>query len=216
MPRSRPKCQDAKQDTKLEESPLEILRKKVFKYLNSRLGWPVAAVVVAAVGVWVGWDAVSKVPGIDWALMKGHELLPVPKARGDRFSIVIPRLENDPEGIHRRLISDALRSQFSKDEVEVLLMERSIPIEQSARPQEEVRKGHDVARDLLRATKGNVMIWGEAGCEAGCPVASTLDAQFGCRCREDHRQIPPLCGKLRFAGIIHKRFACRFELARHK
>jgi hypothetical protein len=84
MPRSRPKCQDEQQDTKLEESPLEILRKRVFQFLNSRLGWPAAAFVVAIVIVWIGWDAVSKIPGIDWALVKGHELSPVPKARGDR------------------------------------------------------------------------------------------------------------------------------------
>src|SRR5215469_16406603 len=99
-------------------------------------------------------------PGIDWALTRSRELFPLPKAQGDRFSIVIPRLENDKDGTHRRLISDALRSQFSNDEVEVLLVDRSITIEESERPQEAVKKGHERARGLLRQMMANVMIWG--------------------------------------------------------
>jgi hypothetical protein len=58
---------------------------------------------------------------------------------------LLPRLENDRDGIHRRLISDALRSQFSKDEIEVLLVDRTITIEESERPQEAVKKGHEQA-----------------------------------------------------------------------
>ena len=147
----------------LEESPLEIFRRRVFRFLNtSRLGWPGGIVIVALVAVWVGWGTISTLPGIEWALTRGRELLPLPKAHGDRFSIALPRLENDPGGIHRRLISDALRSQFSNDEIEVLLVDRTITIEGSERPQEAVKKGHDQALELLRQTQANVMIWGES------------------------------------------------------
>ena len=76
---------------------------------------------------------------------------------GDR-----PRLENDREGIHRRLISDASRSQFARDEIELLLVDRTITIEASERPQEAVKKGHEQALTLLREMKANVMVWGEA------------------------------------------------------
>jgi hypothetical protein len=75
MPRWRPKYKDEQQDGNPGESPLEILRKKIFQFLNSRLGWPTAASVVAIVVVWAGWDTVSKMPGIDWALTRGREMI---------------------------------------------------------------------------------------------------------------------------------------------
>src|SRR5579871_1956249 len=124
MPRWQPKYRNDRPDDELKQSPLEILRKSAFQFLNERLGWRVAAVVVGLCLGCVGWGSLSQQPAIVWVLTRGHELLPLPQAREGRFSIVIPKLENDPEGVHRRLISDALRSQFSKDEVEVLLIDR--------------------------------------------------------------------------------------------
>jgi tetratricopeptide (TPR) repeat protein len=162
MARWRPKHGDNQQNSGLGDSPLEHLRKRLFKFLNSRLGWPAGAALVAMGFGFVGWDTISKHPLVHWAVTKGREMLPVPKAQGDGFALVIPRLENDIDGLHRRLISDALRSQFSKDEIEVLLIDRSIPIEESEHPQEAVRRGYVLARDLLRDMKANVMLWGEA------------------------------------------------------
>jgi hypothetical protein len=89
MPRWRPKYKDEQQDNELGESPLEILRKRLYSFLNLRLGRPAAAVVLAIVAVWAGWDGISKLPGIDGGLIKSHELFPVPKAQGDRFAITV-------------------------------------------------------------------------------------------------------------------------------
>ena len=161
MSSSQPSNEHEPKD-ELTESPLDILRKRVFRVLNAYLGWPVAAFLVAIVVVWAGWETISKMPGIGWALSKSSQLVPLPKARGDRFSIDIVQLEHDPNGIHRHLITDGLQKVFPNNEIEVLLLNRSITVGDSDHPQEAVKKGHDRARTLLRETKANVVIWGEA------------------------------------------------------
>jgi hypothetical protein len=90
MSSSQPPNESEPKD-ELTESPLVILRKRVFRVLNARLGWPVAAFLMAIVVVWAGWEPISKMPGIDWALSKrtvSDTYIDRTVARGTRY----PRL----------------------------------------------------------------------------------------------------------------------------
>jgi len=131
----KPRHAESRKDPEREENPLEILRKRIFRFLNTRLGWPLAALVMLGVVVWAEWDGISKMHGVSWVLAKAYEVWPLPRGRGDKFVIVLAKLERDPDGSHRALISDALQGQFSNEEVEIVLLDRSIPVEESARPQ---------------------------------------------------------------------------------
>jgi tetratricopeptide (TPR) repeat protein len=146
---------------KLEDNPLEILRKKSFRWLNTRLGWVWGVFFVAAFSLWVGWDFVSRLPGMDGVATLLREMHSMPRASGDRYSIVIAELGNDKNGAHRRIIDDALRGKFDK-EIEVLLPDRTIRSDGEVRPQEAVKAGHARALALLREANANAMIWGEA------------------------------------------------------
>ena len=161
-PSERLKKRPDQNGSDLEESPLEILKKRFFRRINTRLGWQLgAALLLAGGGLWIGWDTVQKLPGVAVVLTKMAELRSVPHAQGDKFSILVAKLENDKDGVHRRLIDDALRGKFDK-EIEVLLPDRSITIGGTDKPQEAVKAGHERARALLREADANVMIWGEA------------------------------------------------------
>jgi tetratricopeptide (TPR) repeat protein len=148
-----------------EDNPLEILRKKLFRWLNNRLGGTSGALLVAifaaAFALWVNWGGVTRLPGMNWVLTQSQELRSMPHAKGDRFSIVIAEIGNDENGAHRRLIADALQGRFG-DEVELLLPDRRISIVGEDRPQEVVKAGHARAQVLLRDANADVMIWGVA------------------------------------------------------
>ncbi|MEO8250793.1 MAG: hypothetical protein ABI589_15650 [Burkholderiales bacterium] len=178
-PSERQKRPPKDEGVKLDDNPLDILRKWFYRVVNTRLGWRLGAAILLLVALWVGWTWIAALPGADWVLAQINELRSVPQSRGDRFAIVIPRLDNDKDGAHRRLISDALRGQFGKDEVEVLLVDRSISIDGNEKPQEAIKSGHERARGLLRQSKANVMIWGQvldAKTDAPMRLHWTLDA----------------------------------------
>ena len=101
-----------------DDNPLEVLKKRVFGFLNSRLGWKLAALVIVVLTLWIEWDAVTRIPGVEWVLREVHDLHGLPQARADRFSIAIARLENDPNDVHRRLIRDGLTSRFVSNQIE--------------------------------------------------------------------------------------------------
>ena len=147
---------------KFDDSPLEILRKKFFRWINTRLGWGLGAALFAMMAIWTGWGAIENLPGVTAVLSRLGELRRMPRAQGDRFSILVAKIENDKEGVHRRLIADALQGRFDKGEVEVLLPNRTITTSGSDKPQEAAKAGHERARVLLRETNANVMVWGEA------------------------------------------------------
>lgn len=149
-------------DPQAEESPLSIATKKLYQFLNTRLGWPLASLLVAGVLVWQGWGSITQAPGISQVLTYLRELAPLPQASPERFSIAIARLENDTDGSHRRLIKDALISQFGKNEIEILMFDRLIAVSDSDKPQVAISKGHEQAKKLLESTNAQVIVWGEA------------------------------------------------------
>lgn len=103
-----------------DENPFDVLRKSLFRWLNTKVGLWGGALLVAGFMLWVGWDSVSKLPGFDMVMTEWQEWRGLPHAKGDRFSIVIAQLDNDPKGEHRGLIDDALRGRFT-DQIEILL-----------------------------------------------------------------------------------------------
>jgi hypothetical protein len=123
-----------------DENPLEALKKWFYHFINTRPGWPMAAVLVAVIALWAGWDKVKELPGVAPLLSKAAELRGLPRAQGDRFAIVIAKLGNDKDGVHRRLVDDALRGHLDR-EVEVILPDRTISIEGAEKPQTRSRPG---------------------------------------------------------------------------
>lgn len=160
-PNNRPKKKSAQNGPNLEENSLEIARKQFFGSINKRLGWPLGAVLLAFVLSWIYWDKVSQLPGIPTLLTKVAELRSIPRAQGDRFSILVAKLGNDKDGLHRGLIDDALRGRFNRQEIEVLLPHRTVTVGDTEKPQEAVKAGHERAKELLREANANVIVWGE-------------------------------------------------------
>jgi tetratricopeptide (TPR) repeat protein len=83
-----------------------------------------------------------------------HHSLPRPIE--NRFSVAIAHLEHDTRGELERLIASAL-SQL--EGIEIVMFDRTISLE-GARPQERIRTGHDQAREYLRSTGVDLVIWG--------------------------------------------------------
>ena len=160
-PSERLKKKSTDDGSKLDANPLVNALKKLFHWLNSRFGWWISALVVSPFALWLSWSFVSELPYVDVVATQLRELNSMPRAQGDRFSIIVAKLGNDENGVHRRLIDDALRGRFDT-EIEVLLPDRRISIGGNEKPQEAVKAGHERARALLRQANANVMIWGEA------------------------------------------------------
>ncbi|MGF6489144.1 tetratricopeptide repeat protein [Pseudomonas frederiksbergensis] len=177
------------------ENPLTIAIKKLYRFLNTRLGWPLAALLVAGVLAWQNWDKVTQAPGVREALTSLRELLPLPQANPERFSIAIARLENDKDDSHRRLIRDSLLDQFSKNEIEVLLFDRRISIGSSEKPQAAVREGHERAKSLLDRSNAQVVIWGEAlHTNADAPMRLHWTTNSGVKLEKTSEKYQPVSG----------------------
>jgi hypothetical protein len=141
--------------SKPDDSPSDIARKKFYRWVNTRLGWPLAA-LLAVFALWVGWDKLEKLPGVAPALSRLAELRGISRASGDKFSILIARIDNDKAGVPGRLIYDALQGRLYK-EIEVLLPERTISLGGADKPREAVKAGHERAQALLWEANANVM-----------------------------------------------------------
>ena len=141
----------------LESDPRELLKKRFFKWLNTRFGIGLAALVLVPAFLWFGWDKVEKLPGVSSVVEKLKDFAPLPHATGNKFSLVIGKLENDSDDSHRRVIREALARQTG---VEVLLVDRIISLDANANQQDAIRAGHERARDILKKTHADVMLWG--------------------------------------------------------
>ena len=141
----------------LESDPRELLKKRLFKWLNTRFGIGLAALVLVPAFLWFGWDKVEKLPGVSSVVEKLTDFAPLPHATGNKFSLVIGKLENDSDDSHRRVIREALAGQTG---VEVLLVDRIISLDANANQQDAIRAGHERARDILKKTHADVMLWG--------------------------------------------------------
>ena len=148
-PDERPSRRDRPGRTKplnLDDTPLNILAKALSRWAIHRFGWQFAALVAGVFFliffVWYHWSTIAALPGMDLVIATIRETKRMPQARGDRFAIVLPRLENDKDGAHRALLQDALVHRFGKTEIEVLLVEHTIAADGSDKPQAAVSAGH--------------------------------------------------------------------------
>lgn len=132
----------------------------LLSFVRRRIGWPIAVVLALALAVWTQWRTISALPGIEPTLEWLAQLRPSPVANGDRFSVLVLALDNDPDGSRRRLIVDALIKHFGEDEIEILLDRRLISVYGSHQPQTEMKLGHEEAVSRLRAARADIAIWG--------------------------------------------------------
>jgi tetratricopeptide (TPR) repeat protein len=155
------------QDTKDDESnPIDIAKKKFFKWINTRFGWRLSAfiaiVFLIAVTLWTNWDSVRKLPGYQWIRIKIEDRLPIVKAKGNRYTILLSRLDNDEDGRLRRTIADSLTSHFEKNEIEVLLPNRVIRCCEVEEPQVAIDAARKRAKEILIESDADAIIWGTA------------------------------------------------------
>jgi tetratricopeptide (TPR) repeat protein len=106
------------------------------------------------------WERIEKIPAVPTIEAEIREwCCSGPPATGRKFSIVIAKLENDPDDAHRRLVREALTPDQS---IEVLMIIDTIAVDGNARPQAAERAGHGRARELLKKYAADVLVWGSA------------------------------------------------------
>jgi tetratricopeptide (TPR) repeat protein len=143
----------------IDGDALEQLKKQIFR----RIRWASIPGLIALL-LLVGWKmpGLAQIPGValaaDYLYGQVHLLWPLPRAKGDKFAVAIARLDNDEDDSKQELITDAL---VGRKDIEALVLDRSITLKGSSRPQEAIRAAQERARELLRKTNAAVMIWGQ-------------------------------------------------------
>jgi hypothetical protein len=135
-------------------SPLDALIQHVIDVLRSWGAWGIVLSIVVL--VWWQWSKIKELPGAT-QLVNGLQRIialgtrkPLPRARADRFSVVVTHLVDD-NGHDVEAVVAAGISDFT--EVEILRVDREIRDDDGA-------AGHERARDLLRTIRADAMIWG--------------------------------------------------------
>lgn len=138
---------------KTDEAAPELWAK--FIWLRNRVGlfWGLLiAFFIAGGWVWTHWDDVENYPGIATiiTLISQKE---IPKADEVRFNIAIADFEGPAGDNMKNIVLGSLRNAFSVAHTE--LFHRSISTEQDP------RLGHEQAKQLLKSSGFDVMIWGD-------------------------------------------------------
>jgi hypothetical protein len=101
--------------------------------------------------VWWNWDDIAKRPGVESFLAYFNQK-PVPAAPAERLTMAVAHLARDKDREHERLLLDELR-QF--EGVEAISVDRTVEPEQPDK-----KKAEEEARDLLKKTGADVLVWG--------------------------------------------------------
>lgn len=120
--------------------------------------WGIAtcALFAAAVFIYTRWSTVTAWPGIS-TLVAYLRRKRLPQADPHRFSVAVAHLEDDDAGrTHEKLIVRLLQ-EF--EGIQVLAFDRTISVHGTV-PEEQERKGHETARQYLKASNASVVIWG--------------------------------------------------------
>lgn len=141
------------------DDPVGATRRRLFQTLNAKIGVLGTTLLVGVVVLAARWDDFLAIPIVVWACEQLDELKPLPVASGQRFTIAVAILENDREGLHRRLLREDLSRM---DGVELIMVDRRIRMEDATKPQAAQLAGHARARQILRQTHADVLIWGTA------------------------------------------------------
>jgi hypothetical protein len=137
-----------------------------FRRIRQRFGLPVAILLVLSVAggfVWWNWDDIAKRPGVDWVTARLHQNA-VPHAEAGRVTIAVAHLEDDKDREQEKLLLDGLRDF---EGVETLPVDRMVEWPASGTEREEKKEAEGKARDLLKQTGADVLIWGSVVSSGG-------------------------------------------------
>jgi len=153
-------------DTNTSDDPALSDWDKFEAFLTESLGVPeflvsnfgaLALVIALIILCWWKWDHLRKLPGISHFLER-RKARKLPKADPTRLTVLIALLPGDDEPPHEthKNIVDLLDDLAG---VEVLSVDRTLWVE-SLDPDEQRKQGHKQARDLLKQSGAEVLIWG--------------------------------------------------------
>ncbi|MFZ0887452.1 MAG: tetratricopeptide repeat protein, partial [Candidatus Binataceae bacterium] len=155
----------AKQKAKKNEAP--DIWAEIRAWVYSRFG--VAGLVLLAVLVFVAcrWEIKSILDLlVDPLLNAFREAVlepilqkPLPKADPNRFAVAVAHLENDQDGKVEGYLREALKNFEEKLGVQPLEFDRTIRLR--GQPEEAERAGHQQAREYLKKSGAQVLVWGK-------------------------------------------------------
>jgi tetratricopeptide (TPR) repeat protein len=119
-------------------------------------GLAVLALLGLAVTVWWKWDEIKTRPGVSWILSK-WTTPSLPKADPKQYSVAVALFENDPKKEHHQIVVTGL-SSFPG--IQVLVFARTIS-PRGADAKAAVAAGHQKAREFLKESGAQALIWGE-------------------------------------------------------
>src|SRR5262245_3900864 len=105
--------------------------------------------------VWSNWKEFKDRPGVARVveLWEG----PISPAPAGRLTVVVAHLEDDKDREQEKLLLDGLRDF---EGVETLTVDRMVEWPASGTEQAKRKKAEEEARDLLKQTSADVLIWG--------------------------------------------------------
>lgn len=139
--------------------PLATATSWIYRRIARYIGYGGLVLVVLATTIIWNWDEIMTRAPVRWAREQTTPKPELPKASGKRITIALADLENDPNGAHGRVLQTAVARKAG---VEVLLLKRKVETLNSEHPQEDWARGHELARQMLRETRADVVIWGMA------------------------------------------------------
>lgn len=139
---------------KIDDKEWPLWLRIIFLWVRKRLGlrWAAAAIIGSVViyglaNVWWNWEDIKTRPGI-------HEIFEssLVKAEAGKFNVAVTRLEND-DGSNQQQILASIEDTFP--------VIRAVKFDRLIRSDIGTQSGHDQARELLKETGFDVLIWGE-------------------------------------------------------
>ena len=133
-----------------------------FGNLRTEVGLiPAVLIVLALVSVlaWWKWDELAKRPGVTQLLARLSRRR-ISHARSGSLTVAITHLEDDQNREYEKLLRDALDNDF--DGAETIPIDRSVALTQDAATgREAIEKATEEARELLRRSRADVILWGK-------------------------------------------------------
>ncbi|HLB30524.1 MAG TPA: tetratricopeptide repeat protein [Gammaproteobacteria bacterium] len=112
--------------------------------------------IISIVGIWWQWGHIKALPGVA-QMIEWLEKKPLPEADTESYTIAVAQLGNDDQDVMRGLIVDELRNFGG---IAILEIPEAVTAD-AAESNKQIQDGHNRARDLLKKTGANVMLWGE-------------------------------------------------------
>ena len=145
--------------TSTDDKPPDIksfVWKIVSRCFKGGLGIVIFIILLMTFGSWWQWDKVRQLPGIKnvVALVSRESL---PKADPNRFAVIVAHIEGDQGQEVEKLIMETLK-EF--EGIQPLHLNRLIPLER-AYPEDREKRGHTKAREYLKKSGAQVLVWGK-------------------------------------------------------